>query len=388
MIELPNPSTVLIIGASTRAAAFAALRAQLRPWCVDLFNDADLKARCPTVALVPGAYPRGLVEVVRRGPPGPWMYTGGLENRPALVRELARLRPLWGNDSSSLAIVRSPRALCRLLRDAGLCCPALRTQPPDGASSFRWLRKPWAGAGGAGIRFWEGSQATRPRKRVYFQEYIEGDACSAAYLGDAHRARLLGVTRQLVGEPWLNAARFHYCGSIGPLRLPSGLRQAVVQLGDVLVKGAGLRGLFGVDFVLRDGVPWPVEVNPRYTASMEVLEYSTHLPALALHRSVFDQSALAPVPAAETSAAGWVGKAVLFARDHLVFACDGPWQSTLRHPLPVEELPDFADIPRAGQRIKAGSPVLTLFARGASPADCLDALRQTAGDLDRRLFGR
>jgi len=26
--------------------------------------------------------------------------------------------------------------------------------------------------------------------------------------------------------------------------------------------------------ILRDGVPWPVEINPRYTASVEVLEYA------------------------------------------------------------------------------------------------------------------
>src|SRR6202030_2218911 len=60
---------VLLIGASTRAAAFSALRAGLRPWCADLFNDADLRGRCPSVALVPGTYPQGFVAAVQQAPP-------------------------------------------------------------------------------------------------------------------------------------------------------------------------------------------------------------------------------------------------------------------------------------------------------------------------------
>jgi predicted ATP-grasp superfamily ATP-dependent carboligase len=50
-------------------------------------------------------------------------------------------------------------------------------------------------------------------------------------------------------------------------------------------------------------------------------------------------------------------------------------------------VPAFADIPAAGQPIKAGRPILTFFARGDTPASCQDALRQIARDLDRWLFG-
>ena len=61
-------------------------------------------------------------------------------------------------------------------------------------------------------------------------------------------------------------------------------------------KAAGLRGLFGVDFVLRDGIPWPVEVNPRYTASVEVLEFAAGIRALTLHRSIFAANGSIAVP--------------------------------------------------------------------------------------------
>src|SRR5208337_4251548 len=38
--------TVLIVGASTRAAAFSARRAGLKPRCLDYFGDRDLMAIC------------------------------------------------------------------------------------------------------------------------------------------------------------------------------------------------------------------------------------------------------------------------------------------------------------------------------------------------------
>jgi hypothetical protein len=44
-------------------------------------------------------------------------------------------------------------------------------------------------------------------------------------------------------------------------------------------------------------------------------------------------------------------------------------------------------IPAPGERIPAGKPVLTFFARGDSAAACEERLREIAADLDRRLHG-
>ncbi|HEV3202856.1 MAG TPA: hypothetical protein VGY77_00665, partial [Gemmataceae bacterium] len=67
-----NPQDhLLIFGAGTRAAAFSALRAGLRPWCADLFHDADLQAHCPSIALTRREYPKGFLQVIRQAPPGP-----------------------------------------------------------------------------------------------------------------------------------------------------------------------------------------------------------------------------------------------------------------------------------------------------------------------------
>jgi predicted ATP-grasp superfamily ATP-dependent carboligase len=416
---------LIIVGASARAAAFSALRAGMHPWCADLFADVDLRERCAGLRLSRLDI-RDLRRAVAAELAGPWMYTGGLDNRPELVARLAGCRPLWGNGPAALARARDPQFVSRALREAGLPAPAVQRDPDLLRPTCRWLVKPLRGDGGTGIRFWtRGCTVPSRGAGVYFQEYVEGESCAAVYVGDASQAWLLGLTRQLVGNSWLHGGIFRYCGSIGPLvkglsykpdaparadnvmplttpSPPSLARRACVpgpdaatqaedalqtslqQVGVVLAARCGLMGLFGVDGVLRDGVFWPVEVNPRYTASVEVLEYATGLTALSWHRQAFSGAALpCPFPS-QAQAAERVGKAVLFAREDLVFPAEGPWLA----PTQLTALPGYADIPAAGEVIPRGRPVLTFFVRGDSSAVCEERLRQIAADLDRWLFRR
>ena len=112
---------LIILGASARAAAMSAVRAGFEPWTADLFADADLRALVPAAVRCPvGDYPRGFREILRGAPEVPWLYTGGLENHPNLIRDLSEIRPLWGNGPNALTACRSPFRVepwqCRLLR--------------------------------------------------------------------------------------------------------------------------------------------------------------------------------------------------------------------------------------------------------------------------------
>jgi predicted ATP-grasp superfamily ATP-dependent carboligase len=378
-------SHLLIIGASARAAAFSALRAGLQPRSVDLFADLDLQARCPVQRLTRN-YPRGFEDVIRADLPGPWMYTGALENYPRLIGGWQQLRELWGVRSECLRWARDPVSIARVLGHHDLPCPRTLLQPPT-EEGRRWLVKPLRGAGGAGIREWTAADSPPPG-RVYWQEYIDGQPAAAIYLSPIwNHVFFLGLTRQLVGLPWLHAAPFQYCGSIGPVRTRGQLRDELEGLGKAVGIGLGprLTGLFGVDGILAGGHFWPVEVNPRYTASVEVLEYATGRRHLALHRSAFDRGDY-DMPKDATVTRGFVGKAILYAPHDLTFPADGPWLSELRSPMPLDVAPDFADIPAPGELIPRGRPVLTFFVCKATLDACEDALRVIADDLTRRLF--
>src|SRR5947209_3362691 len=107
----------------------------------------------------------------------------------------------------------------------------------------------------------------------------------------------------------------------GPVRNLARRRPARAA-GAIDAAGAGRR-LLGVDAVWHDGFPFVVEVNPRYTASVEVLEYATGHSALGWQRGVFLSQLPPPPPTAP--AAGVIGKAVFFAPRALRFPSDGPW---------------------------------------------------------------
>src|SRR5262245_19294559 len=90
----PDPH-LLIIGASTRAAAVSAVPAGLQPTCVDLFADSDLAGLCPVVRLPAKDFPAGFQRAAQLAPPGPFIYVGGLENHPEIVASISRSRALW-----------------------------------------------------------------------------------------------------------------------------------------------------------------------------------------------------------------------------------------------------------------------------------------------------
>src|SRR5947208_1889700 len=163
---------VLIVGASARAAAFSALRAGLRPECIDLFGDADLAALCPTQRLAAREYPRGFARSDLSRTRDPWLYTGGLENWPALVDQLAAARqPLWGNRGDVLRRTRSPLVLPKVLQDAQLPCPAIHFVDGGVPAQRRWVLKPLRGSGGVGIRLWNGDLSLlASKRRTFLQE--------------------------------------------------------------------------------------------------------------------------------------------------------------------------------------------------------------------------
>jgi predicted ATP-grasp superfamily ATP-dependent carboligase len=377
-------SRLLIVGASARAAAMSAVRAGFAPWCSDLFADLDLRAIVPCIVRCPiHQYPSAFSEILRSAPEAPWMYTGGLENHLNLIRTMAQIRPLWGNGPDALAKARSPFTIERALRDAGL--PALEVRAAEGTlpADCRWLRKPLAGSAGHGIQFAD-EACHASSDRHYFQRYVEGVSLSALFVRSRDRVQMLGITEQLIGTRWLNAPPFRYAGNIGPIELPGPARETVTSIGTEIGERCGLLGLFGIDFVLEGDIPWLVEVNPRYPASVEVLEMSTGLSALALHRMAFDPTASSAIP---YGGSGLVcGKAIVYAAERIrAPACtveDLVARGLLRTDARAGTL---ADIPVPGSVIEPDWPVLTLFAEGKSRAECANRLRQRSVEFMRNL---
>jgi predicted ATP-grasp superfamily ATP-dependent carboligase len=403
---MPTP-TLAIVGASCRAAAQSAIRAGYRPLTADRFADADLAAICDATLVhdYPQALPAWLAGVTCHG----WLYVGRLENYPSLVARMAQLRPLLGNDAETLRAVRDPWRLARALNEASLPFPEIKANDPHWRETG-WLRKNPTGRP-RGIQLANATPtahdptthdevaASAPRghavdgEPAVLQRIIDGQPASAIFVGNGQHAALLGITRQLVGEAWLAAPQWQYCGTMGPLPIAERLEQQIQRIGQTLTQVFRLRGLFGVDLILAGEKAWTIEVNPRYTAAVEVLERATGVIALACHVEACrnarlpiptvprgtEENAAAKATEKSTPASTIVGKAILFANQatRITVAQFDRWQTMTG----CGHDPSLADIPLPGTLIEPGCPVLTALVGGTDFEQVEQNLRTVMGEV-------
>ena len=343
-----------ILGASARSAAQSARRAGLIPSGADLFADQDLHGECATVVRV-SDYPRGLVDAAARLPIGPWMYTGGLENHPEVVDQLSAQRTLLGNPGAVLRRVRDPWQLSSVLTSHGLLSPTVHrdtTRLPN----ERWIRKPLQSCGGQRVSTVGQDDGESADADFFYQRLVSGVPHSAVYLAGRQSACLVGLTRQLVGTAWTGARHFQYAGSVGPVIPAEHCRTQLVHLGNVVAAAFQLRGLFGVDLILADGV-WVLEVNPRYTASIEILEMGFDWSAVRDHlRACHGESPQPP----DSGPVRHCGKAIVYARREVVIS--PAFVRFAREANAGTPFPAVADIPHVGQRLRCHQPVATALA--------------------------
>ena len=372
---------VLLAGVSTRGFAESAARAGYEVVAVDGFGDLDLVA-CATqvhVVRVGGRFSAvAAVAAVRDVSCEAAVYVTSFENHPSAVRALAANRVLWGNPPAVLARARDPRRLARVVGNAGLPGPRVRlTRPGPGAGSG-WLVKPLRSGGGDGVAVWRRG-APVPRGS-YLQERIAGVTGSIVFAADGRRAVPLGLSRILAGETAFGADGFRYCGNIlgsaGDPQFPADERllDRATLLAETVTRAFGLVGVNGVDFVTRRGVPYAIEVNPRYTGAMELVEraygislFDVHVRACRRGLPAFD------LAAARRRTPDAVGKAIVYARRPTALGDTRSWllDSYVR------------DISPPGTRFAPREPICTIFARGRDAAACFAALARRAARLYR-----
>ena len=368
---------VLIAGVTVRALAVSAARAGYRVTAVDAFGDLDL-GRVATVIPLRAEHgaeygPLAAVRAASAVPTDLVAYTSNFENYPTAVEKLARGRKLLGNLPTVLTRVRNPFELMRVLRRWGFATPNTRaTLPSARHAPGSWLLKPRRSGGGHGTRVWRRGQPV-PRTH-YIQERIAGTPASIVFAADGRRAVTLGLTRQLVGDTGLGAHGFRYCGSLlgnpgAILRRADRLLETAELLAAALTAEFGLIGLNGIDFVLRDGVPYPIEVNPRYSASMELIERAHGLSMFQTHV----EACRGTLPSACPANIGVEGKAVVYARRDVTLGDTRRWV----------DHGSFADIPHPGERILRGHPICTVFAKASEAQSCHRLLLKRAASVYR-----
>jgi len=351
---------LLILGSRTRPAADSARRAGYEPIEVTLTAD-----RRETLQRLDAA-PRD-IDV---------LLANGCETVPELVEAAAFGRKLIGSGPDAIRGARDPRGLAELPKFDGLDFAVVRTGGRHGGwfgrmlfkfrHRGRFLLKPMHSTDGRGIRAWDGGDVPLG---FYLQQHIEGTPVSAVFYADGWSCVLIGVTEQLVGDAAAGAQPFQYCGSIYPFPLEESQRAAITHLAVALAQRHDLRGLFGIDFILDatsgGGTLWPIEVNPRYTDAVEVIERSDRINALQGRPSRARSAA---------EHATYHGKLLVRATSPLnARHCEAVAGS-----LPRQQIADF---PGPATRLAPGDLLATVYATAATRDDCAAQLKALASKL-------
>jgi predicted ATP-grasp superfamily ATP-dependent carboligase len=367
----------LIVGVSTRAAAESAARAGFDVIAIDGFADIDQHPDVRAISLPGHGSTRFSAASAARASRAvscdAVAYLSNFENHPAAVRTLAAGRLLWGNPPDVLRRVRDPLQLAEALRRRGLPVATSVRDPnapngpndPHAVPGSPWLLKPLRSGGGRGIRIWR--PGSRLPQGCYLQQRVEGSPASITFVAAAGIAVPLAVCRQLIGETVFGANAYRYCGNILDACDPVLLERAGA-LARVVTDECGLVGLNGIDIIVRGNTPVAVEVNPRWSASMELVERAHGCSMFGFHAAACSSGELPAEHPFARPLAGAIGKAIVFARHDLSVGDTRSWleDETVR------------DVPRAGERIVAGGPVCSVFASGTDARACHAALVRRA----------
>jgi predicted ATP-grasp superfamily ATP-dependent carboligase len=346
---------------------------------MDMFGDIDTRSQSNFHPL--NDYPTDCLSLLSDVRPDAICVTGAMENHYSILQELTTRATLLAPAVDQIARLRDPANLQSVLTNSNWQYPrtfASNEHLPD--DETLWLKKPIASAAGQGIHAFDSNNLSSLEPTKIIQERISGRNISVSFLMHPARTDLLGCTEQLLGHRELQASEFQYCGSIGPLHIAPSINKKLQELGEFLQHEYSLRGLIGVDLILDDDQLWLIEINPRYTASMELFESQFNRSMIQLHLDSFSKN---PATFTRIDHAGrHYGKAVLFARETTQIPNEFQpiWQAALKC-----QQPTVADLPPIGAIVQAGHPLFTIFAHSKSTAETREKLHQQATTFYDRL---
>jgi predicted ATP-grasp superfamily ATP-dependent carboligase len=367
---------ILVMGSSARAVAYSVAAAGHEPVALDSFGDSDLRRIAKWRQLDKrDSLPLVACSLDAEGA----VFASGVENRPEVIDELegAGVRVF----SSSANSIRR----CRDLGELERFCAANGIRRPKTFASQRnsepstenepappCLVKRRRSGAGIGVREW--TPGSELREGEYLQERIDGIPMSAVFLSNGRDAELCGTSRQLAGEPSLGADGFAWCGNIMPFCPPDGegdrLLAELRRIVRAISAEFGLVGACGVDFIYRpDGLSL-LEINPRISASFELVELLHGANSFELHTRAL-AGEISPEPAGLLEGP-FMGKGIIYAPaksgENMTAPDTGEWYNYSRR-----------DIPRAGSPLPAGAPICTVITPPlGSGAEVMEFLRVEA----------
>jgi len=367
--------------------AFSAKKAGYSVYATDYFGDLDLRKACDGYLSVidqragesagrieENFDPDDFVEMARvlseKEEMDGALLSSGLDDSFDVLEELDGLVGIIGNSPETIRRVRDKDSFFGELNRLGIPHPHTTLIEDLGEAKmaakdtgYPLILKPEEGFGGFGVRkAGDRSQLKRifheikpAEGRILIQEFIEGVHASVSFVASSARARILSVNEQLLGLSEAHQEEpFGYCGNIVPLDIPD----STTARCDAIVKKVSasfkLRGSNGIDIVIsEEGIPYVIEVNPRFQGSLECVEHVLGMNLVEIH---VEASITGDIPPILCHSSGFSIRLIMYAPRRL-------------------SAPDLAlegwarDIPFPRSIVEKGEPLCSIFLDGESRSD-------------------
>ncbi len=367
---------ILLVGVSTRSIATSAFLAGHDVISLDFFADQDFPLGVRKLSIsrdfdLPPTL-RNLAKIAKNLLPevDAVVITSGIESDQKML-ELGDNSKRLGNSIQSITSVRDIALLKQVLEPLSVSMPPTLF-PGDLLASVKikdgWLLKKTKSGGGLQISQWDGKKELR--EGTYLQKYIPGKLESAVFAANGNQAELIGLTRQYSGVKKLGADRYWWNGNVGPIQNDA-IKYVLQKTANKLTKTFGLIGLNNIDYILLDGIVYILEVNPRYSGSVEILEAAYKFNAFEVH----EQACNGNLPKTDYLWTGVVhGKGILYASAPVKIPNGFPWGRD-----------DIRDVPQGGEDIPIGAPICTIIASDKHIKTCWLAILNKAAYYQKEL---
>jgi hypothetical protein len=322
-----NIKSVLVVGFNTRPLAYSLKKAGYDVYAVDFFGDLDLypnvkdsfiliKEFYIDYSTIKYKYSKLLVtyaiKMLRKYPEIDYLIIGSglddaVEERESILTEIKeknyKIKCLI-NDIKTIENARDIEQIYNYLKfhkfTVPFSIPYQNLKFYKHKLQFPIIFKKFRSAGGINVikleNFEELSTLIKNFELKLFnssdwliQEYIEGIPISCTTISNGGNCEVISINRQIIGEKLVNPPKeFMYCGNIVPADLTKKDEKLISMMSKSLTLELELKGINGFDYVLKDHIPYLMEINPRIPGSIRASEESLNLNLLDLHIKSFD----------------------------------------------------------------------------------------------------
>ncbi len=379
--------SIVLAGASVRAAARSARRAGFRVTGIDFFGDLDTLQSCDKhINLTGNSFSRSISESLAELPPGtPLFFVGGLGATEAgigtAIIPLDNLR-VESLSRTAKSALKNPLTFADLAAQCDLSVPESlpatvarqfeRTAKAGRHAMFRpWLVKWLSSSGGLGVA-WHRADSNflnilAKSDDWILQRWTPGRSVGVSFFADSTGVHKLGAYRSLFTRH--DCMSFLYAGSVGPIAMSSSISDRLTRFAAEIATTYNLRGLFNIDVLLQcDECATILEINPRWTAASELVEIRlTQLGILSPGDSLLRWHVLAHstrdyvLPASTIAADNPKSASACFKR--VIYANrSGRFDIANLAKVANTDSVAFADLPPPNRIHRAGEPLLTAIA--------------------------